>query len=128
MEDLLEQNNNNYYSYDSLFMKLNEELFFEEKGTSYATSNQYNYENNNPLLNELSNPFLCSYNEKEDYEVDNENYYLNKKTNRDENIKYENKASSKDKNNNIFIIKKNLNEKEEIKNIKDKIIKDNKQN
>ena len=125
MEDLLEQNNNNYYSYDSLFMKLNEELFFEEKGTSYATSNQYNYENNNPLLNELSNPFLCSHNENEDYEVDNENYYLNKKTNRDENIKYENKASSKDKNNNIFIIKKKLNEKEEIKNIKDKNIKDN---
>ena len=125
MEDLLEQNNNNYYSYDSLFMKLNEELFFEEKGTSYATSNQYNYENNNPLLNELSNPFLCSHNENEDYEVDNENYYLNKKTNRDENIKYENKTSSKDKNNNIFIIKKNLNEKEEIKNIKDKKIKDN---
>ena len=125
MEDLLEQNNNDYYFFYNSFTKINEELFFDEKGTSYSTINQHNYENNDPCLNELPNPFLYSHNENEDYEDDKENYYLNKKTNRNDDIKHEIKTSSNDNNNKAFITEKKLSKNEVLKNINNINIKDN---
>ena len=49
MIDFNEQSNydyNEYPSFNNSFMKNNEGYFSEEKGTSFATTNQLNYENN----------------------------------------------------------------------------------
>ena len=121
MIDYNEQSNYEYDEYPSFnnsFMKNNEGYFSEEKGTSFATTNQFNYENNEPYLNETSNPFFILYNEN-----DIDNSFLNKKTKRDEDIKYENKISNKNDYNNIFIIENKLNVKKELNNIKNKQLK-----
>ena len=121
MIDFNEQSNYEYDEYPSFnnsFMKNNEGYFSEEKGTSFATTNQLNYENNEPYLNETSNPFYYLYNEN-----DIDNSFLNKKTKRDEDIKYENKISNKNDYNNIFIIENKLSVKKELNNIKNKKLK-----
>ena len=121
MIDFNEQSNYEYDEYPSFnnsFMKNNEGYFSEEKGTSFATTNQFNYENNEPYLNETSNPFFILYNEN-----DIDNSFLNKKTKRDEDIKYENKISNKNDYNNIFIIENKLSVKKELNNIKNKKLK-----
>ena len=100
MIDFNEQSNYEYDEYPSFnnsFMKNNEGYFSEEKGTSFATTNQLDCENNDQYLNETSNPFYYLYNEN-----DIDNSFLNKKTKRDEDIKYENKISNKNECNNIF--------------------------
>ena len=114
MIDFNEQSNYEYDEYPSFnnsFMKNNEGYFSEEKGTSFATTNQLNYENNEPYLNETSNPFYILYNEN-----DIDNSFLNKKTKRVEDIKYENKISNKNDYSNIFIIENKLSVKKELKN------------
>ena len=126
MIDFNEQSNYEYDEYPSFnnsFMKNNEGYFSEEKGTSFATTNQLNYENNDQYLNETSNPFYILYNENEYNENDIDNSFLNKKTKRDEDIKYENKISNKNDYNNIFIIENKLSVKKELNNIKNKQLK-----
>ena len=121
MIDFNEQSNYEYDEYPSFnnsFMKNNEGYFSEEKGTSFATTNQFNYENNDQYLNETSNPFYYLYNEN-----DIDNSFLNKKTKRDEDIKYENKISNKNDYNNIFIVENKLSVKKELNNIKNKQLK-----
>ena len=120
MIDFNEQSNYEYDEYPSFnnsFMKNNEGYFSEEKGTSFATTNQLNYENNDHYLNETSNPFYILYNENEYNGNDIKNSFLNKKTKRDEDIiKYENKISNKNDYNNIFIVENKLGVKKELKN------------
>ena len=126
MIDFNEQSNYEYDEYPSFnnsFMKNNEGYFSEEKGTSFATTNQFNYENNEPYLNETSNPFYILYNESEYNENDIDNSFLNKKTKRDEDIKYENKIFNKNECNNIFIIENKLGVKKELNNNKNKQLK-----
>ena len=74
MADLFEQSNNDYNEYPSLnnsYFEYNEGYFCEEKGTSFATTNQYNfgnYENNDgQYLNDFSES--CYY-------LDNKNEYI----------------------------------------------------
>ena len=126
MIDFNEQSNYEYDEYPSFnnsFMKNNEGYFSEEKGTSFATTNQLNYENNDQYLNETSNPFYILYNENEYNENDIDNSFLNKKTKRDVDIKHENKISNKNDYNNIFIIENKLSVKKELNNIKNKQLK-----
>ena len=126
MIDFNEQSNYEYDEYPSFnnsFMKNNEGYFSEEKGTSFATTNQLNYENNDQYINETSNPFNYLYNENEYNGNDIDNSFLNKKTKRDVDIKHENKIFNKNECNNIFIVENKLSVKKELNNIKNKQLK-----
>ena len=123
MDDFYEHNINDSRSLDIPFTTINEDNYYlEERRTSYFTTNAlnygynyYNYENNAEYLNNFPDNFQSSFKDNECPEDDKVFLYLKKKTNRDdEDKKIENKIATEDKNKNIFMVKKQLSDKENL--------------
>ena len=117
MEDLFDERSNNDFSLNGSFDKFDEIFSPEEKSTAFKTGNSSEQEFNSQFLNKFSDNFENSYNEKEENEDYNKILFLNKKTNRDEEIKQENKIITKDDNNNIIKTENKLSEKEELNKV-----------
>ena len=117
MEDLFDERSNNDFSLNGSFDKFDEIFYPEEKTTAFKTGNSSEQEFNSQFLNKFSDNFENSYNEKEENEDYNKILFLNKKTNRDEEIKQENKIITKDDNNNIIKTENKLSKKEELNKV-----------
>ena len=126
MDDCYEQNNNDCSFLNTSFMKSKEDNYFEEKVSSLASTNPFNneynfenyeyYDNNREFLNNYPDYLFSPFHENEDFEENKENPYLNKNTNKNEDIKPENEISIKDKNTKIFLVDKKLSSKSDLNN------------